>query len=41
MKARYQYKIYPTTQQQQGLAQLFGCVRVAFKEDEPKICSFY
>ncbi|MCW9683265.1 helix-turn-helix domain-containing protein [Dolichospermum planctonicum UHCC 0167] len=26
MKARYQYRFYPTIQQQQSLAQLFGCV---------------
>src|SRR4028118_24137 len=28
MKARYQYRFYPTNQQQQSLAQLFGCCRV-------------
>lgn len=28
MKARYQYRFYPTAQQRQSLAQLFGCVRV-------------
>ena len=28
MKARYQFRFYPTDQQQQSLAQLFGCVRV-------------
>ena len=27
MKARYQYRFYPTDQQQQSLAQLFGCCR--------------
>ena len=27
MKARYQYRIYPTDKQKQSLAQLFGCVR--------------
>jgi putative transposase len=32
MKARYQYRIYPTDQQQQGLAQLFGCVRVVWND---------
>ncbi|TAF52847.1 MAG: transposase, partial [Oscillatoriales cyanobacterium] len=32
MKARYQYRIYPTTGQQQSLAQLFGCVRVVFND---------
>ncbi|AMW28019.1 RNA-guided endonuclease InsQ/TnpB family protein [Arthrospira platensis] len=32
MKARYQYRIYPTVGQQQSLAQLFGCVRVAFND---------
>jgi putative transposase len=32
MKARYQYRIYPTDQQRQSLAQLFGCVRVAWND---------
>lgn len=32
MKARYQYRFYPTNQQQQGLAQLFGCVRVVWND---------
>jgi putative transposase len=32
MKARYQYRIYPTSQQRQRLAQLFGCVRVAWND---------
>ncbi len=32
MKARYQYRFYPTDQQQQGLAQLFGCVRVVWND---------
>jgi putative transposase len=32
MKARYQYRIYPTDQQQRGLAQLFGCVRVVWND---------
>jgi putative transposase len=32
MKARYQFRIYPTNQQQQSLAQLFGCVRVVFND---------
>jgi putative transposase len=32
MKARYQYRIYPTTGQQQSLARLFGCVRVVFND---------
>jgi putative transposase len=32
MKARYQYRIYPTDQQQQRLAQLFGCVRVVWND---------
>ncbi|MFM7364281.1 MAG: RNA-guided endonuclease InsQ/TnpB family protein [Cuspidothrix sp.] len=32
MKARYQYRFYPTIQQQQGLAQLFGCVRVVWND---------
>ncbi|MFB2975695.1 helix-turn-helix domain-containing protein [Microseira sp. BLCC-F43] len=30
MKARYQYRFYPTNQQRQILAQLFGCVRVVW-----------
>lgn len=32
MKARFQYRFYPTDQQQQSLAQLFGCVRVAWND---------
>ncbi|MEG4530940.1 RNA-guided endonuclease TnpB family protein [Microcoleus sp. D2_18a_D3] len=32
MKARYQYRIYPTAQQKQSLAQLFGCVRVVWND---------
>ncbi|MFM6321607.1 MAG: helix-turn-helix domain-containing protein [Microcystis panniformis] len=28
MKARYQYRLYPTDQQKKLLSQLFGCVRV-------------
>ncbi|MUL36035.1 RNA-guided endonuclease InsQ/TnpB family protein [Gloeocapsopsis dulcis] len=32
MKARYQYCFYPTDQQQQSLAQLFGCVRVVWND---------
>jgi putative transposase len=32
MKARYQYRIYPTNRQKQSLAQLFGCVRVAWND---------
>ncbi|MEG5063303.1 transposase [Microcoleus sp. B3-A4] len=32
MKARYQYRFYPTDQQQQSLAQLFGCVRVVWND---------
>ncbi len=32
MKARYQYKFYPTDQQRQSLAQLFGCVRVVWND---------
>lgn len=32
MKARYKYRVYPTDQQQQSLAQLFGCVRVAWND---------
>ncbi|MEI1374936.1 transposase [Nostoc sp. UHCC 0926] len=32
MKTRYQYRFYPTDQQQQSLAQLFGCVRVVWND---------
>lgn len=32
MKARYRYRFYPTDQQQQSLAQLFGCVRVVWND---------
>jgi putative transposase len=32
MKARYRYRFYPTNQQQQSLAQLFGCVRVVWND---------
>ena len=32
MKVRYQYRFYPTNQQQQSLAQLFGCVRVVYND---------
>ncbi len=32
MKARYQCRFYPTDQQQQSLAQLFGCVRVVWND---------
>ena len=32
MKARYQYRFYPTNQQQQSLSQLFGCVRVVYND---------
>ncbi|MEZ2226279.1 MAG: RNA-guided endonuclease InsQ/TnpB family protein [Microcoleus sp.] len=32
MKARFQYRFYPTTQQRQSLAQLFGCVRVVWND---------
>ncbi len=32
MKARYQYRFYPTDQQRQGLAQLFGCARVVWND---------
>jgi putative transposase len=46
MKARYRYRIYPTDQQKQSLAQLFGCVRVVWndalaicKQSEKKPCS--
>ena len=30
MKARYQYRLYPTNQQKRLLSQLFGCVRVVW-----------
>ncbi len=32
MKARYQYRFYPTDQQQQSLGRLFGCVRVVYND---------
>ncbi|MEL7034458.1 MAG: RNA-guided endonuclease TnpB family protein [Cyanobacteria bacterium J06592_8] len=32
MKARYQYRIYPTTEQQTKLAKLFGCCRVVWND---------
>jgi putative transposase len=32
MKARYQYRFYPTDQQRQKLSQLFGCVRVVWND---------
>ncbi|HAX75650.1 MAG TPA: transposase [Cyanobacteria bacterium UBA11372] len=32
MKARSQYRFYPTDQQRQSLAQLFGCVRVVWND---------
>jgi putative transposase len=32
MKARYRYRFYPTDQQQQSLARLFGCVRVVWND---------
>ncbi|MEM1293518.1 MAG: RNA-guided endonuclease TnpB family protein [Cyanobacteria bacterium P01_H01_bin.162] len=32
MKARYQYRIYPTTHQQIELAKLFGCCRVVWND---------
>ena len=47
MKARYQYRFYPTDQQQQSLAQLFGCVRVVYNDalrlckDSEKLPSVY
>ena len=37
MKARYQYRIYPTAQQQKVLARLFGCVRVVWN-DALRLC---
>ncbi|NEO95857.1 MAG: IS200/IS605 family element transposase accessory protein TnpB [Moorea sp. SIO3G5] len=38
MKARYQYRFYPTDQQKQELAKLFGCVRVVWN-DALAICN--
>ena len=32
MKARFSYRFYPTDQQKQSLAQLFGCVRVVWND---------
>ena len=39
MKARYQYRIYPTDQQRKLLAQLFGCVRVVWN-DSLTLCKY-
>ncbi len=32
MKARYQYRFYPTLQQKASLSQLFGCIRVVWND---------
>ncbi|NEO44226.1 MAG: IS200/IS605 family element transposase accessory protein TnpB [Moorea sp. SIO4A3] len=40
MKARYKYRFYPTDQQKQDLARLFGCVRVVWN-DALAICKKY
>ncbi len=32
MKARYQYRLYPTNKQKGLLSQLFGCVRVVWND---------
>jgi putative transposase len=32
MKARYNYRFYPTDQQQLSLARLFGCCRVVWND---------
>ncbi|HEY9705750.1 MAG TPA: helix-turn-helix domain-containing protein [Allocoleopsis sp.] len=32
MKLRYQFRIYPTNQQKNLLAQLFGCCRAVFND---------
>jgi putative transposase len=32
MKARYQYRIYPSQQQCQSLARVFGCCRVVWND---------
>jgi len=32
MKARYQYRIYPTAQQRKELARVFGCCRVVYND---------
>ena len=32
MNARYKYRFYPTDQQRQSLAQMFGCVRVVWND---------
>ena len=32
MKARYQFRIYPTPRQQADLARLFGCCRVVYND---------
>ncbi|NCS04825.1 MAG: helix-turn-helix domain-containing protein, partial [Microcystis aeruginosa G13-11] len=37
MKARYQYRLYPTNQQKRLLSQLFGCVRVVWNAEVSSI----
>jgi len=32
MKARYRYRIYPTSEQQVALSKLFGCCRVVWND---------
>lgn len=39
MKARYQYRIYPTSNQQRALARLFGCVRTVWN-DSLALCKY-
>ena len=39
MKARYQYRIYPTDQQRRLLAKLFGCVRTVYN-DSLALCRY-
>ena len=39
IKARYQYRIYPTVVQQRVLARLFGCVRVVWN-DSLALCKY-
>jgi putative transposase len=38
MKARFRYRFYPTDQQQQSLAQLFGCVYARVWNDALALC---
>lgn len=39
MKARYKYRIYPTSRQRRALAKLFGCVRIVWN-DSLALCKY-